>query len=274
MLGLAGLVLVAVSEVARRVAVERELRAQLAQVVAEGVERERLLQHSLRVDTLGQTAGLVVHQLRNHLQVIGGDAALGPGDALERKDQRFAEIQAEVQRATKLVEEVLALAHPIGEPAGRVDLVQLCRNFAERVRGLLPGSIALELALAEDAVPVEVDVLGVEHALLNLVLNARHAMRNGGVLRIEVRRQSGHGIVTIGDSGEGISPSLAERIFDPYFTTKPRGQGSGLGLAAVRRFAQASGGKVTLESKEGEGAAFSLWFPLRDAEPARPHLAS
>ena len=223
---------------------------------------ERLLLHALRIDTMNGMAGMVAHQLRNHLLVIAGDAALGQRERGSDKDQRFGKILGEVDECARLIEQLLDMARPAESAPQRVDLTQACDQFALRFRGMLPASVHLALDLSTVPVPVELDPAGLEHALLNLVLNARQAMPDGGTVSLEVRAANGAGEVTVRDTGTGIPPALHGMVFKPWFTTKPRGQGTGLGLAAVELFARASAGRVSVDSREGEGAAFSLSFPL------------
>ena len=135
----------------------------------------------------------------------------------------------------------------------------------------MPASIAVEFLRCSAVLQVQLDPRGLEHALWNLAINARHAMANGGTLRVVTELVDGFARVEVVDTGCGIAPEVQQRIFDPYFTTKPVGQGTGLGLTAVERFVRASQGRIEVLSEPGRGAAFVLHFPL--ATPVAVHTA-
>ena len=113
---------------------------------------------------------------------------------------------------------------------------------------VLPATIEVGFGPSEEPLQVRVDPRGLEQALWNLAINARHAMADGGTLQLRTGVDDGYAFVSVADSGPGIPEDIQRRIFDPYFTTKPRGQGTGLGLAAVDRFVRGSRGRVRLES--------------------------
>jgi signal transduction histidine kinase len=225
-------------------------------------ERERLLRHAMRIDTVGDLAGMVAHQLRNRMQIMMGHATLGADEGPAERSRRLATIRDEVDASIHLLEQLLELAHPGEEPASRVDLVDLCSRFAERVRGVLPSAIDFELRLPDTQVPVVLDPRGLEHALLNLVLNARHAIPERGQVIVALRARTQFAEIEVSDTGTGIPEPVLARVFEPYFTTKPKGKGTGLGLAAVQRYVQASAGKIEVESEVGRGTTFRMAFPL------------
>lgn len=224
--------------------------------------RERLLRHAMRVETVGDLAGLVTHQLRNAYQVMMGHVSLaGMGEPAEA--QKRLELVGEILQHTRpLLDQLMSLAHPDdGDPVA-CDLNELAASFFERARRVMPSTIRVELARCPQELPVIVSPRGLEHALWNLAINARHAMPEGGSLTLTTGLQDGLAFVAIADTGCGISPELQKRIFDPYFTTKPPGEGTGLGLAAVERFVRSSQGHIHLRSKPGAGATFVLFFPV------------
>lgn len=230
-------------------------------------ERERLLRHAMRVETVGDLASMVAHQLRNRLQVMNGHIALGATEDAEEKDARFAIIRGEIDASTGLLEQLLQLVHPDeGDPV-RVDLVPLCAEFCDSVRTILPSSIAFGAQLPRHPVTVVLEPRGLEHALLNLVINARHAIEGPGTLTLSVGEGKGVAYVEVTDTGAGIAAGDLARVFEPYFTTKPRGEGTGLGLAAVERYVHASSGEVEVQSEVGRGTKFRLEFPLASLAP-------
>jgi len=229
--------------------------------------RERLLRHVLRVETVGEVASMVVHQLRNQFQVIMGHAAAGIRDGDPRTERFFRAIAETLGGTHGLMESLLGLAGDNGPDNGPrvrcVDLGDICHAVAQRFGPLLPATCSLELSRTPHRLPGLLDPCGLEHALLNLVINARQAMNNRGTISLELApTANGSALLEVRDTGPGISPQHLGQIFKPFFTTKPRGQGTGLGLAAVQRFVLASNGEVTVESGLGRGTCFRLCFPL------------
>lgn len=247
-------------------AVETEQRQRLERTLRALRQRERLLRHAMRVATIGEMAGMVVHQLRNKFQLIHGHIDLGLVAESNEKDMRLREIQKSVRAATGIVEHLLDLAHPADNVPCVVDLAVEGRTFADRVRAVLPSSIRLEtvFSMAGLYVLLAPDELG--DALLNLVINAKQAMRRG-TIRIEAGfLEEARVYIAVSDDGPGIEPQLVSRLFTPFFTTKPRGRGTGLGLASVDRFVRMAGGKVEIDTTLGRGTTFRLTFP-RAAAP-------
>lgn len=250
-------------------AVETEQRERIEQTLRALRQRERLLRHAMRVATIGELAGIVVHQLRNKFQLIHGHVALGLISNSTEKDRRLQEIQASVQAASGVVEQLLALAHPVAATQHVVDLGAECRTFAERVRPLLPPTIRLETMFPTQALLVSLAPEGFADALLNLVINAKQAMRHG-TIRIEVGLQGDTAaFVTVADDGPGIDERVRSRLFTPFVTTKARGHGSGLGLVSVDRFVRTAGGKIDVETAPGRGTTFHLVFPRAEARKAQ-----
>jgi signal transduction histidine kinase len=170
----------------------------------------------------------------------------------------------------RLLDQLLDLARPAEAAPQLCDLAAACEEFAENLRALLPAGIAVQLDIPGHDVPVVVDRGQLEHALLNLAINAHHAMDGHGRLTLRAaRRADGLAVLQVGDDGTGIASTDLAHVFEPYYTTKPRGQGTGLGLAAVRRFVEAAGGTVSVESEPGAGATFTLLLPLALQAPLR-----
>ncbi len=231
--------------------------------------RERLLRHAMRVETVGDLAGMVTHQLRNAYQVMLGHVSLAAmGDAVEAQ-RRLGLVAETLQQSRPLLDQLMSLAHPDeGDPEAG-DLNDWVRRFYDRATCVLPSGIRVELALASQVLPVMLNPRGLEHTLWNLAINARHAMPEGGSLTLTTGEQDGLAFLAVADTGCGIEPEVQTRIFDPYFTTKAPGEGTGLGLAAVERFVRASQGHIQLRSKPGAGSTFVLFFPIHAAVTTR-----
>jgi len=156
-----------------------------------------------------------------------------------------------------------------------VDLAARVEGMRELLERSLREDVAVELRFPEGLWPVEVDVNELELALLNIAVNARDAMPNGGLIVIEARNMpAGSGApvegdcvrLSVADNGQGVDPEVAARVFEPFFTTKGVGKGTGLGLSQVYGFARSSGGEAALESEPGKGATVSLFLP-RSTKP-------
>lgn len=231
--------------------------------------RERLLRHAMRVETVGDLAGMVTHQLRNAFQVMMGHVTLAAEEDPTAAARRLGLVGETLRQARPLLDQLMSLAHPDEGEAEAGDLNAWTQAFFARARCVLPGSIRFELAACDQPLPVRLNQRGLEHALWNLAINARHAMPEGGSLTLTTGLENGLAFLAVADTGCGIPLDVQPRIFDPYFTTKAPGEGTGLGLAAVERFVRASQGQIQLRSKPGAGSTFVLFFPVVAAASVR-----
>jgi signal transduction histidine kinase len=230
--------------------------------------REKLLRHALRVETIGDLAGMVCHQLRNTFQVLMGHVTLGGiADDAERA-RRLTLIEETLQQTRPLLDQLMRMAHPDESSPVRCDVADIVRGFADQARLVLPGAIRLVTEAGDALPPVHLDTNGLVHALWNLVINARQAIGGEGVVTLRCGSDSHQVWLEVADSGCGMTAEVQARIFDPYFTTKPPGQGTGLGLTAVARFVRGSNGIVQVESEVGRGTTFRLRFPRAHEQPA------
>lgn len=244
----------------------------------------QLLQ-SQKMEALGQLAGGLAHDFNNILSVIGGYAGMareeaaglaGAGAALSGY---LLKIRQGVDRAAALTRELLTFSRQRVGEARVVDLGAVVRGQGFLLEPLLGASIALSLAVPPEPVWVAVDPDLAAQALMNLAINARDAMPEGGPLTVTLD------VVTAGlaglppgpcarleveDRGCGMTEAVRARIFDPFFTTKPPGQGTGLGLAMVYGLLKQAGGTAAVDSAPGRGSRFTLWFPLAPAPAEVP----
>jgi signal transduction histidine kinase len=224
--------------------------------------REKLLRHALRVETIGDLAGMVCHQLRNTFQVLIGHVTLGGiADDAERV-HRLALIEETLQQASPLLDQLMRMAHPDEGTTVPCDVAESLRQFHAQARLVLPGTIQLTCETPDTAPIVLLNPHGLVHALWNLVINARQAIAAGGTIALRCGSDQYQVWVEVADTGCGMSKDVQSRAFDPYFTTKPPGQGTGLGLTAVARFVRSSSGLVQIESELGRGTTFRLRFPV------------
>ena len=240
---------------------------------------EASLNQSKRLEAIGQLAGGVAHDFNNLLAVILNYATFVaedlPPDSPMLED--LAEIRRAAERGASLTRQLLIFSRRDVTNPEIVDLNATIRNLEKLLRRTVGEHIALKIALAPDLWEVEVDPAQIEQALLNLVLNARDAMPGGGVLTIETENAELDEIytdavpemdpgayvrVTIADTGPGIARDEIEHIFEPFYTTKPRAEGTGLGLAAVHGIVTAAGGHISVYSEAGFGTAFKIHLPL------------
>lgn len=241
--------------------IEIEHRKRLAETLATLRDRERLLRHVMRVETVGSMAGLVAHQLRNQMQVVLGYAGLGERSAEAERAGYFRRIVESVKQTNSLLQQLLDLAHPAPASARLVDLTEHVGGFVDQARRLMPAGIQLESDITTEPAPVWLDPGGLTQALWNLVLNSKQAMQGNGRVRIVLQCDATEARIRIADSGVGIRPEHLPLIFRPYFTTKPKGEGTGLGLAAVDRFVRGANGRIEVRSEVGKGTEFTLAFP-------------
>jgi PAS domain S-box-containing protein len=231
-----------------------------------------------KMEAVGQLTGGIAHDFNNLLSIINGNLYLAEQELGE--DHPLAELLANTRRAASqgadLTRSLLAFARRETPEPERVDLDERINALRPLLERALQGGIELRLSPAEQPATVWLDAAGFESALLNLAINARDAMPEGGVfsLAVEAADDDTAGgpdgarpgwLITATDTGTGMSDEVLERLFEPFFTTKP--EGSGLGLAMVRRFAEDAGGRLGVESRPGEGTSFRLWLPGA-AQPA------
>ena len=231
---------------------------------------ERAMLQGQKLEGLGQLTGGVAHDFGNILQLLTNELEL----IRRRGTDEFSRQRAEsalraTARGTKLTRQLLTFAKRQPLHFDTVDLNARIADIAEMTRGAV-GLMTLELALAPELWPIVTDANELDSAILNLIMNARDAMPDGGVLRIvtantQATRDDGSSAdfvrIDFIDTGTGMTPEVLARAWEPFFTTKPAGKGTGLGLSTVYGFVKQSGGDATLESTAGRGTCVSLTLP-------------
>jgi signal transduction histidine kinase/DNA-binding response OmpR family regulator len=271
----------------------RGYREQLEDLVVQRThaleESEARLRHSQRLETVGRLTGGVAHDFNNLLQVIGGNLQLLERDlgGDEKLAERLRMAQGAVQRGARLAEQLLAFARRQPLEPVTVDLARLLPEFAELARRALETTVAVSVHCEPALWNAALDRHQLESALLNLAFNASDAMEGSGTLRIEAANAEltaedlakypdvapGEYVrLRVSDSGAGMSPEVLEHAVEPFFTTKPAGRGTGLGLSQVYGFAKQSDGHIEIDSEVGKGTCVTLYFPRAigavDPEPA------
>jgi two-component system NtrC family sensor kinase len=238
---------------------------------------ENALKQSQRLEALGQLTGGVAHDFNNLLMVVGGSAQKLKRRHHDPADVRSLDmIESAVRKGSNLTRQLLSFARRQNLSPKVVDLVDCIEKFREVLRQSVSGDIAIEIEAPPQQVPVKIDPDEFEIALLNLALNARDAMPDGGRITISIRTlrleddtgPSGltgeFAVIAFSDTGSGIADDIRDRIFEPFFTTKKVDRGTGLGLSQVYGFAQQSKGAITVASHPGIGTTFELFLPCCD----------
>jgi PAS domain S-box-containing protein len=258
----------------------KRAEAALSAETAERQRAEAMLLQAQKMDAIGQLTGGIAHDFNNLLTVI-----LGSLERLRRTlgEQRDVERAfAACERAAALTAQLLAFARrQVLQPAS-LDVNRLVQSLSSMLRRTLGEQITLETVQGGGLWPVFADPNRLENALLNLVLNARDAMPDGGRLTVETSNahldesyaaQAGelapgqYVLIAVTDTGTGMTAEVAARAFEPFFTTKPLGQGTGLGLSQVYGFVKQSRGHLAVYSEPGQGTTMKIYLPRGDAAP-------
>ncbi len=244
---------------------------------------EAQLHQAQKMDSIGQLSGGIAHDFNNLLgTVIGNLDLLAEGAAGDKTLETFAnEALAAALRASELTKRLLAFARKQPLRPQTVDVGKQLTGLADLLRGMLGETVTLEVAIADALWPIVVDPVQLESAIVNLAINARDAMPDGGVITIraanaapmEVTLAAGdpardagsplgdHVVIAVSDTGVGMTQEIMARAFEPFFTTKPAGKGTGLGLSMVYGFAKQSQGHVEIDSEIGRGSTVKLYLP-------------
>jgi signal transduction histidine kinase/CheY-like chemotaxis protein len=264
-------------------AANRQLRAQ----IAERERAEEALRQSQKMEAIGRLTGGVAHDFNNLLTIVGGNldlldrlARVAPDVEVPRdRLRRLVEgAQRGLARGAQLTRQLLALSRQEPLEARIVDINAAVADFASLIQRAIGETIELRLELGNNAWPCKLDPAQFEAAILNLAINAKDAIEDGGRLTIGtelVRSADEPGgalelnppyiVLTVADTGSGMPPDVLARIFEPFYTTKPVGKGSGLGLAQVWAFVTQTGGRIVVDSEPGSGTEFRMFLPLSPA---------
>jgi two-component system, cell cycle sensor histidine kinase and response regulator CckA len=250
---------------------------------------EEQLRQSQKMEAIGRLAGGIAHDFNNLLTVINGYSQLCLDHVKEEGPARehLAQIQKAVERASGLTHQLLAFSRRQIMEMKVLDLGDLLREVDRILRRVIGEDISLVTVYGKDLGSVKADPSQIEQVILNLAVNARDAMPKGGKLLVEVEnielddryvrlhvgaKEGRYVMLSISDSGIGMSREIMERIFEPFFTTKEKGKGTGLGLSTVYGIVKQSGGNIWVYSEPGQGTTFKIYFPRVDNAEDLPEI--
>ena len=262
----------------RLIRLDREYTLTVVRDITERRKLEEQLRHTHKMEAIGRLAGGIAHEFNNLLTVITGYASLllEPLTLGHPQRESLIEIQDAGQRAAALVRQLLTFSHGQVLQPTVLDLNEVVEQSETFFRRLLGDQIELVIRTERNLAKIRDDRGQIEQVLINLVLNARDAMPAGG--RLEIQSQNvefvepcagiGNDLppgryvrLSVGDNGHGMTPAVKAKIFEPFYTTKEVGRGTGLGLSVVHGIVQQSGGQIEIESEFGVGSCFAILLP-------------
>ncbi|MBI2425804.1 MAG: PAS domain S-box protein [Candidatus Hydrogenedentes bacterium] len=257
--------------------------------ISHQIELENQLRQAQKMEAMGTLAGGIAHDFNNILHALIGYANLAGQLALPEQTElahALEEIQKGGNRAAELVRQILTFSRKSEIEQKPLRAQPLVREALKLIRGAVPSSIAIEAQIDENCGMIRTDATQMHQTIMNLCSNAAQAIRNGtGIIRVILAEltpdatlrsavpglgRQAYVCLCVQDNGEGITPEVRERMFDPYFTTKEPGKGTGLGLATVHGIVKSHGGAIHVESAPGEGTAIYIYFPRCENEAEEP----
>jgi PAS domain S-box-containing protein len=249
--------------------------------VTERKELELSLQHASKLEAVGRLTGGIAHDFNNMLSIVIGNLDLVKG-ALQGNEKALRRVESAIEgahRCAELTSRLLAFSRRSPLQPRALDFTSFIPGLIKLLERTLGERITISAELEEGLPEVCVDHAQFEAALINLAVNARDAMPDGGTLGIRIRHRhtaapAGAEMrsveITVADSGTGMSPAVLARVFEPFFTTKEAGKGTGLGLSMVYGFVQQSGGTITVDSSPDRGTKFVITLPVASGRSSTP----
>lgn len=258
--------------------------------ISEKRRLEEQLRHTQKMESIGTLVGGIAHDFNNMLSVIMGYGAMIE-TGMKKDDPhlpQIKEILAAAESAAQLTRGLLLFSRKQVTKMKLVNLNQLIVGFQKMLKRMIGEDIELGMTIPEEVLIIQADAAQMEQVLMNLAVNARDAMPDKGTITIEAKpvsinvefiKKHGFGepgryaLITVADTGCGISDEIRDKIFEPYFTTKGVGKGTGLGLSIVYGIVKQHGGYIEYDSVLGKGTAFSIYLPLSESDAAENQMA-
>jgi two-component system, cell cycle sensor histidine kinase and response regulator CckA len=259
----------------------KQVNAELIRDIAERKSLEQQLLHAQKMESIGTLAGGIAHDFNNLLNIIQGYACIlgEPSAQKETIVEGATVIQDSVKRGAALVRQLLTVARKTESKLTLTDLQTLVDGLMSLLKQTMPKTIELIVKASPNLPPVRADVNQITQVLLNLCINARDAMPQGGKLTVRTHVETGENIksfekaspgefvyIEVSDTGVGMDETIQKRIFEPFFTTKGPGRGTGLGLSVAYGIVASHGGSICVESKPMCGTTFQLYLPVPSPE--------
>jgi signal transduction histidine kinase len=236
---------------------------------------EEQLRQKYKMEAVGTLAGGIAHDFNNILAGIMGyaDVIAGQTPPDTAAHRNLTQIRKAVMRARGLVKQLLTFSRSAEQDYSAVDMAPVVAEVVEMIRAMAPASVAVADNISSDVCRVLANPVQIHAIVLNLCYNALQAMPDGGVLEVLLdKAEPGSGPagsccrLVVRDTGQGMTADVRERIFEPYFTTRPPGQGTGLGLSVVHGVVANLGGTITVDTTPGAGSTFRILFPMMKEE--------
>ena len=251
------------------------------QITEERKKLEEQLRQAQKIEAIGNLAGGIAHDFNNILGVIIGysEMTMENIDKSDPNRSNMEQVMVACQRAREMVKHILAFGRKTGKERKSVYLSEIVNESLKLLRSALPSTIEIRRHFPRQSGSILANWTEIHQVIMNLCTNAAHAMRDkGGILNIQLREikldpqsvflkglQPGtYQQLTISDTGHGMTPEIMNRIFEPYFTTKTKGEGTGMGLAVAHGIIKSHGGEITVYSEPGKGTTFHIYLPVTE----------
>ena len=242
--------------------------------IRKDISREYALEQQLiqaqKMEAVGHLSGGIAHDLNNVLQVVHSSAELARRRTTEPDYvvKKLTDVLNASERGAAIIAQLLAFTRKNSETPKLTNLNEVASDTVRLLHRLLPAHIEVQTEFSPEFPRIHADSVQLSQVILNLCVNARDAMPDGGVLRVRTSTEEDATVrLSVEDNGTGMEERVKQKIFEPFFTTKPAGKGTGLGLSTVLEIVQRAGGKVSVESEMGKGTRFDLFFPRAGDDP-------
>lgn len=262
------------------------------QDISEKIQLEEQLLNARKMESIGTLAGGIAHDFNNILSIILGNTELLSEDLPDHASsfENVNEIRIASMRGREVVRQLLNYCTQMSQEHTVIDAAAIIRETLQLLRATIPADIKIRPVLPDKPVPVNANAAQIQQILINLCTNAAHAMPQGGDITVELssighlpdgallpsdNEARGYAQISVSDTGEGIPQHMMDKIFDPYFTTKPVGKGTGLGLSVVQGIVRNHDGNMLVSSRPGSGTQMRVYLPLTASNqyPAEPVVA-